>query len=304
MAARVSNDELDMIEMQEKAVQKKIEKAKKIRHLFSSSSDEDENDDDLEFDLPNLVQQEPPKRSRKQANASDSDDAYDRNEDSVLKKSKVDNIQTIPKKVQLRRVSVKVSRDEVSKILETKMEKSNKTKNTNDRSNKTSTSTRKTSITRGGKTIDEPKFNPKIEDTKDNKSRRRSGETRTSSESNNKRKTESTDEIREKRVKKEKKVPREVAALLMKDAPQSKSVGDDQIEKSKKTEAKSRKTNRTKEEPKQEFTVSIMYRSCVTHDKYNIRTHDIFKLSPKDKCIVMVIDVFIVCRNKCQLHKL
>ncbi|XP_031631860.1 uncharacterized protein LOC116346097 [Contarinia nasturtii] len=245
LAARITKDDIDrhekQLEEQRKkldAEQKKKDKVKKNRRLFSSSSEEDENEDDLEFDLPKPVQ-EPPRR-RKSANFikrsnSDSDDDY--NEVAVSKKSKLDGIETNPKNIKLRRVSVNLSRDEFSKLMENEV--SNKSKNhAKDKLQKASSENKKNAKA------------TTIEDTKERNLRQRTVETRNGS-TNNKRKPEPvTVKPKEKRDKMEPAT-----------SSSTKSIDNAEIDKPK--TRRTRKTSHTKEEPTQT-------RTTTTNDSLNL----------------------------------
>lgn len=127
MAARISRAQIERYEKEQE--EQRREKLKKHRFLFATSSEEDETDDDLDFDLHRVqerVKVEPQKRrqsvEKSRRSLSKSDD-----EELPLKKSEPANDASGAKVMKMRRVSVKISREEFTNALKNDMNKTTMT---------------------------------------------------------------------------------------------------------------------------------------------------------------------------------
>lgn len=129
MAARLTNAQIEQFEKEraESETTKMKEKLKKHRYLFASSSDEDDEDDfdDLEFDLPKPTERiVVPIREIKQESFSPESNSNNNSKRVSTKpldptvNAKKSKSNEIPAKTRIRQISVKVSRKEVSKIIE------------------------------------------------------------------------------------------------------------------------------------------------------------------------------------------
>lgn len=134
MAALLDDKRIERLEKEkaEREANKKKEKLKKHRFLFSTSSEEDDDDDDtdLEIDLPKPTERfavMPAKENLKRY-PLDNDD-----KEIPLKKSKTnahDNEASIAAKILKRRISVKVSNNEVEDYFKTFDDSKKKTRET------------------------------------------------------------------------------------------------------------------------------------------------------------------------------
>lgn len=112
MAARITNAQIDQFEHELAQREKKRENLKKQRYLFSS---DEEDNDDLEFDLPKPVSPKMNTSSNRSSIDKMKRSANDDNEPLAKKPSKhIDLLASITK----RRVSISLSQTEVNKYLQ------------------------------------------------------------------------------------------------------------------------------------------------------------------------------------------
>lgn len=282
MAARISNAQIDQFE-KEQAVReaaKKRNKLKKHRYLFATSEDEGESEDDLDFDLPvpNPVERMPSLKENQKR--SKPDDCLNRpssessnDSDSFSKKSKPNIDDQIPKKIEERRLSVKLLRAEVDNYFKSEEKKH--------QSNSKKSAMLRDEATSRGRTAKatETRDNEIMEKTEQRKLRGRKSEVEMPSmDTRNKRKASEKGEA----PSKEKRQSRERPGMTtsIKDDPKTKpSV----LNKSKGTEPKTRNARKDKS---QESTVMVSTVSNFSN------VHDQFK-QPSVSFNIIFFDLII-----------
>lgn len=213
MAARISEVQIEQFEkrLAEQAAERKREKLRKKRYLFATSEDEDENDDDLELDLvmPNPAERMMATQARGKSNdglkrpssSTGSDDS-----DSMPTKSKpsAGSVKPVKNTSSEMNVKVKLSRKAVDEYMKKdKVEQENCVKKPT-----APLESKKNSKTVATKRAAEPA----PMEQRNLRRRKSEAETPPSTQRSKKRKPTVTEEIQPKE-KRERKEPRELAAL-------------------------------------------------------------------------------------------
>lgn len=238
LAARITDAQIDKFEKEQAEIEakKRNERLKKNRYLFATS-DEDENDDDLEFDLAMPKQMERMPSQKENLNRHKSDDSLKRpssatsdDSDSLSKKLKptagVDNFQD-------RLKSVKLSRAAVNEFMKNDRQRQRKV-------SEESVTTRETS--KNAKAIETK--SSRTTETRSMRGRKVEAPTTSSDSGSNKRKATIANEEPQPKEKRDKRETR-----ASKDAPKSKSSASSS--KAKENEPKTRNTRKEKAKTKE-----------------------------------------------------